>query len=578
MMLVRNDLISDFEQLFYAPKRFISNKTPAFMKTVGILFVLLFTAWQGVAQTLKLQALPHKISSTMQISTRLEGFTDSECIISDYKSGDGYLYSIYDAASLEKTSEFILPHPYIDGKLRIWYQNIFRGDEITTLYSLYTGKNDRFALHGRVMNRSGNVVDSGRCLMAYTASSRFNLEDIHYRFSADGLSLLLYRLSAVSDDSQRVLFLKVFDRHLNLRHEQALRLKGEAAGVKLEAIGFADAQRITAVFSSVDAADESRAHFSIYRIETGTGKVGEKRITHAPFYLKQCAVSFSGNSDAFLQISGFYSNIRFENRRYARKQMDGINALFWLQFDMDGFNLEKEIYQPLTIEDIKQVMHAGAKIESDHHLADRHLSVTPQILNLRHLASRVLSDGAMVLSGEIAYFKTHYSLTGVLQYTYYTEALAEFRLESDGRYGGMRCIGKRQISRIPYRVGALMLDNHDTAIYVYADNARNLDPEKLARQNSDPFKQVMNDFEKPRPAYAFFRNGMVLKFPLVSEPAPDSANTVFDPVYDDFGTDSNPKRAGPLLDFRNYLYYNERTVFIWGAYRGKSLLYRLSID
>lgn len=107
MMLVRNDLISDFEQLFNARKGFISNKTPAFMKTAIILFVLLFTAWPGVGQTLNLKALPHKISSTMQIGSRLEGFTDSECIMSDYKSSDGYLYSTYNAASLEKTSEFI---------------------------------------------------------------------------------------------------------------------------------------------------------------------------------------------------------------------------------------------------------------------------------------------------------------------------------------------------------------------------------------------------------------------------------------------------------------------------------------
>lgn len=436
---------------------------------------------------------------------------------------NGNIISIYNNKTLKKAGSFSLMNPTINSKEVDWCNRFFNQDEVTSIYSLYDSKTNLNRVYGNVTHFDNKLVVKEKLLLSFEASKNKDIGDLRIVQSDDKTKFLVYRESLSKDGSNKTTTLWIYDDVLDLMYKKEISFPFPNKQLAVQKYLLTNAGKIF-IIVYVEPGIEGKQkvisnNFIIYSVEDESSEI---KVIKIPFLGKNVSSAYSSlvDSGAHLVFTGLYC--QEDNNR-------GANGIYYVKINTKLWVNEIVSFKKIPEEELSKIFAGSHYSKSATRKARRFTK------NGKGLKNYILKDvffdshGNVSIVAELEFFQQRCqenTKTGISLCRYYSfsKKIVSFPLDSTGNLVSTLLIPKKQViidrpaviglGVITYALSASVISptiylghialfgpNH--SYFIYNDNDKNLNPEKIKQYHRNKFHYVFRDNKKSRLVYCY---------------------------------------------------------------------------
>jgi hypothetical protein len=417
----------------------------------------------------------------------------TEVFVSDW-TNDGVMLTAYDAQTLKKQRSFPLKDPKVNGYKPDLYKWFFKGDDITSIYSIYNHK-DKNIVYGRKTNSDNKVLVDEKVLASFNASSKNNIGTVGIKSSDDKSKILIFREAPVKSSPEESIQLWLYDEQLESIYKKKLTFPYKNKQFAVQDYLVTNTGKVVIV-ATYTASKEEGSNYKLFGVNEGSEVLEEIKFIPEGKVLSAmyACILDSGRS---LVCSGF---CRDDN-----KLQYGATGIYYTKINTNTWEQDITQFNKIPDEEMNNIFARG---QSDEKVKGKVQKYVDKGFGIEHAVVKDIyynKDGTIkiVARNESMQKQCRSDQGGSMdcKYIYSNMEIIEFDLDAKARLTKMILVPKDQSNEgrspedlattdvidPPLYLGNIVLASPTKLYYVYNDNSKNSNKAETDRQQGNKF-------------------------------------------------------------------------------------------
>ncbi len=499
------------------------------MKKIQLLLLMLFVIVvhaQKPSMKMYSHVPPEEAKKKKNFYSTLLMANDKEVLISD-KTKKGSVITVYNAATMKKTSSFTLDIPEINGKNVDWVNRLIHSDKITSIYSHYNKKEDENTIYGKITDRKNKTIVKQKVLFQSSAKKRRKIGGMEVYYSPDNSKILILRVPITKRYENEKMEMVMYDQELNKLFEKELNFPYKNKSLGIQQILLTNNGDVSIIAFWEPSKEEINAEpdlkdqmtFKLFKVTENNDELEEIEIAEKGYALSTCQGVISNDTLNEIVYFGFYRDIKKGTKK---RNQYGVNGVYYIKLDTDKWSINTMKFNVVDEKTIIKIFMGNATTEQAEKRAKKAASKGRGISSMKIKGIYYEMDGSIKIISQIEYVVevcTTNPKTGqtTCSYHYHNNQIIVFSLNNSGDLENTGIVPKQQllVNHSTFN-GHIPLLYNDKIFFVYNDHDFNYNTKKLSKKNRNNYSFTFSGRKKSRLTCATMdAKGKVTKQPMV---------------------------------------------------------------